>query len=143
MHRGIVLLLFVAALAIGCRESSDSQIESVVREFHAAFDRKELTAMRDFCTKDMFWYTLNGKTLNASQISDYFTPMLARWDTIKTELNGLEIRREGGLAVARYKSSIAITSNGKPSTMQNYYTTVLVKQGGSWKIWQHQMTTSY
>jgi ketosteroid isomerase-like protein len=69
--------------------------------------------------------------------------MLARWETVKTVLSGMEIRREGGLAVVRYRSELQITTSGKASTMQNLYTTVLVREGGSWKIWQHHMTTSY
>ncbi|HNS72137.1 MAG TPA: nuclear transport factor 2 family protein [bacterium] len=144
MNRWLYLALTFGLLALGCGKSEqDPEIESVVRAYHAAFDAKELAALRGFCAHEMSWYTLNGKALNASQIADFFTPMLARWETVKTVLSGMEIRREGGLAVVRYRSELQITTSGKASTMQNLYTTVLVREGGSWKIWQHHMTTSY
>ncbi|HNY90270.1 MAG: SnoaL-like domain protein [bacterium ADurb.Bin431] len=144
MNRWLTLVLMLGLLALGCSKSGpDPEIESVVRAYHAAFDARDLTALRAYCAKGMFWYTLNGKELNASQIADFFTPMLARWESLQTSLSGMEIRREGGLAVARYRSDLHITTNGKGSTMQNLYTTVLVREEGDWKVWQHHMTTSY
>ncbi len=141
MKQWMGILLLTLILAGGCSRNADERIEATVRAFHAAFDAKNVAAMTALCAEDMFWYTLNGKALNRNQINDYFDPMLARWQEVKTELSGLELRREGGLAVVRYKSLIRIVSSGKPSTMQNCYTTVLVRKSGAWKIWQHHMTT--
>jgi len=138
---GLVLLL-IATLS-GCSGQQDPEISKVIGSFHAAFDAKDMTALRAMCTRDMFWYTLNGKMLNASQIADYFTPMMERWETVKTTLSGMEIRRDHRLAVVRYQGTVAITSGGKPSQVRSFYTTVLVKESGGWKIWQHQMTTTY
>ncbi len=144
MNKWFSLVLMFGLLVFGCaRRGPDPEIESVVRAYHAAFDAKDLTALRGYCAKGMCWYTLNGKALNASQIADFFTPMLTRWESLQTSLSSMEIRREGGLAVARYRSDLHITTNGKVSTMQNLYSTVLVQEDGRWKVWQHHMTTSY
>ena len=143
MHKLIAAAMLAVMLTLGCRGDTDPEIENCVRRFHRAFDAKDLTALRQCATRDMFWYTLNGKALNAAQINDFFTPMLERWETIKTDLREIEIQRRGNLAVARYQSVLAITSNGKATTMQNLHTTVLVKQGGGWLICQHHMSTRY
>jgi len=142
MHKGMAALLLLT-LMTGCTGNQEPEIKKGVRDFHAAFDAKNIAALRALCTRDMYWYTLNGKTLNASQIGDYFNPMFERWEQIKTELGDAEIRCEGNLAVARYQGTVAITSNGKPSKVQGFYTTILVRQEGRWKIWQHHMTSAY
>ena len=140
MKRWTMVLLLAALLGAGC-SGSDREIEQVVRDFHAAFDAKNMTALTALCTEDMYWYTLNGKQLGRGQIGEFFGPMFARFQGIKTELGGLEIRRSGGMAVARYSSSLKIDNKGRINEMKNLYTTVLVKQGGQWQIWHHQMST--
>ncbi len=142
MYKRIAALLLVILLT-SCAGHQESEINQVVTAFHAAFDAKNIATLRTLCTKDMYWYTLNGKTLNASQIGDYFTPLFERWESIRTTLGTADIRCDGRLAVARYQGTVAILSSGKPSRMQGFYTTVLVKQEGSWKVWQHHMTSAY
>ncbi len=145
MKRGLVIvLLFAALVALQCGtegQQDTTEIKKVISEFHRAFDARDYAGMRDLCTDDMYWYTLDGRALARDKMAEFFAPMTSRWTSIKTTLKEMEIFRIKNLAWARYKSEITIQVGDNNSTMQNLHTIILKQQDGAWKIWQHHMST--
>ncbi|MBN2355564.1 nuclear transport factor 2 family protein [candidate division KSB1 bacterium] len=145
MKKLLLITAVTACLLFSCsvqiRNEPDAEIVKVVQAFHTLFDAKDLHALTALCNEDMYWYTLNGRTLHRDDIIGFFLPMFAGWEKVKTTLSGIQVMRTGRLAVVRYQSVIQITSKRGESTMKNLLTTVLVKESGVWKIWQHHMST--
>lgn len=144
IKRDIFILLFFAVF-LHCSQDNRSitgekQITKIVKNFHDAFDKKDFAALAALCSKDMYWYTLNGKALHPSDFSSFFRPMMANWRSVKTSINDLEIKMDKNFAVARYKSQFDFVSPAGQNHLHNLHTMVFIRQDARWKIWQHQMS---
>lgn len=137
---GPIVLLGVIILSAGCQKEPSAAAESVIREFHQAFDHKDMAALKALCHEEMFWYTLNGKALPPGAFDQFFMPMLRSWGDVKTVLTDVQFQGDGSLMTARYKSTIHIISHGRTTPLNNLHTMILIKTGGAWKIWQHHMS---
>lgn len=140
----MVAFLTVAFLAFGCggglERKADAEIEQVVKDFHAAFDAKDISRLSKLCSGDMQWYTLNGKAISRDLLGGFFRPMFNLWGGVTTRLQELSVVRSGPLAVARYKSELHIQVQDRESVLHSLQTTVLIKEHGEWLVWQHHMS---
>jgi ketosteroid isomerase-like protein len=144
MKQIMVVFLTAAVLSIGCGggfdRAVDPEVERVVKDFHAAFDAKDMPRLTKLCTEDMQWYTLNGKSMPRDLLAGFFRSMFDAWGGVTTRLKDLSMVRSGPLAVVRYKSELHIQVQSRESVLHSLQTTVLIRERGQWLVWQHHMS---
>lgn len=117
----------------------EKQVEAVLRSYKDAIERLDATGTEPLFAPDVQIFESGGGEGTYQQyLTHHLGPELVEFASFKFNNYTLAIRFEGGLALATesYTYRIVLKSGGEPIERIGVATSVLRKEGGSWRIIQ-------